>query len=196
MPRRNALKDSIKIYYAYRLGINSNSKEVFSEVQSVIAYLSDRDGSAPDDKFGTDNNYDVSFLIPKTIETQYFDKYTKVWIYSTPQSSGEQADYKIVAEPNIRDGQIYVRCQSVAIDNHNFYYEYNGDVIRFTAIWNEANSVFYTPSNMYLPIDEETKLWFVEPDSIEDEVGLIKLLSKTEYKKYTEYAVEINGEEI
>lgn len=195
MPRRNALKDSITIYYAYRLGINSNGKEIFDDVRETTAYVSDRDGLAPDSHFGTDNDYSLAFLITENENTRYFDKYTKVWIYSSPISSDEQADYKITAEPISRDGQLYVKCESIAVDHHDFYYLKDEVIINFTVVWDEENSTFYTPRNMYLPLDEETKLWYVEPDNVEDEVGLIKLVEKRTTRKYTAYVVEAVKEE-
>lgn len=191
MPRQNARKDSITIYYAYRLGINEDGIERFGNTKSVLAYADDRSGTAPDSVFGTDNNYSLQLLIPVTEATRYFDKYTKIWVRSTPKSSDDQADYKIQAEPLERDGQIYVQLQSIAVDHRDLYYLYNGEIITFSAIWNDEQHKFYTPTNMYLPIDKKTKMWYEQPENEDDENGRLTFKSKRTLRRYIEYTVNI-----
>lgn len=192
MPRQNALKDSFKIYFAYRLGITENDTELFADVNSVMAYSSDKSGSSPDDRFGTDSNYTITLIIQDTEQTHYFDRYTKLWLYSTPKSSDDQANYRLVAEPIYRDKQIYLRCQSVAINNKFLFYLYGDKIVSFSVVYDTDNNKFYVPTNMYLPITKNTKLWYCEPDDKDSEEDTLTIIRKKEYSKFTEYTVERN----
>lgn len=194
MPRRNPKKDSITIYYAYRLGFNEENKPVFGAVKSCEAYFSDRSGEFDYAQFGSDNKFGTHLILQDTEATRYFDKYTKIWVFSTPTSSNQQADYLIKSEPEIRDGQIMLDCDSLAVDNRQLYYLYNDEIIRFTAIFNESASVFYTPLNQYLPIDKTTVMWYNEPDDAE-EAATMTFVSKRIRAKFIEYTVRLVEEE-
>ena len=78
MARRLALKDCSTIYYAYRLGINSKSQEVFGEVKSVSAFVADKSGTAFDSRMGTETSYDVQFIVNADENTSLIDEYTRV----------------------------------------------------------------------------------------------------------------------
>lgn len=193
MPRRNPKKDSITIYYAYRLGFNEENKPVFGDVKSCEAYFSDRSGEFEYAQFGSDNKFGTHIILQDTEETRYFDKYTKIWVFSTPTSSDQQADYLIKSEPEIRDGQILFDCESLAVNNRQLYYLYNGSVVRFTAIFKESDGVFYTPLNQYLPINRTTVMWYNEPDDATDEPTMV-FVSKRTRSKYIEYTVRLVDE--
>lgn len=188
------MKDSITIYYAYRKGI-VDGEERFGALQSIDGvYISDRSGTGDEDSFGTDRNYDIRLLIPQCEKTRYFDLYTKIWIYSTPKSNAEQADYRVTAEPYARDGQLYVFCESIAVNNRELYYLDGDEIITVSVKLNENLGKFYTRTNMYLPIDKRTKIWMTEPDDKDSDEDLIAIKSKRITKRYNEYTyVRQNG---
>ena len=191
MPRQIPKKDCIKIYYAYRLGIDQNGIQQFGAIKSCDAYFSDRSGGFEYENYGSDDNYSTNIILQNSEATRYFDEYTKVWVFSTPTSSDEQPDYIIKGKPTIRDGQLMFNCDSVAVNNRQLYYAYGNAIIRFTAIFNESAGVFYTPSNMYLPIDKSTKMWFTEPDDVYTNEDVMEFVSKRSRSKYNEYNVRI-----
>ena len=191
MPRRNSKKDCITIYYAYRLGIDENGKQVFGDIKSCEAYFSDRSGGFEYANYGSEKNYGTRLILQNIEATRYFDEYTKIWVFSTPTSSDQQADYLIKSEPEIRDGQILLDCDSLAVNHRDLYYLYNGNIVRFTAIFNKDGGVFYTPINQYLPIDRSTKMWFNEPDDAESDEDILEFVSKRTRPKFIEYTVRV-----
>lgn len=191
MPRQIPKKDCIKIYYAYRLGIDQNGVQQFGAIKSCDAYFSDRSGGFEYARYGSETDYGTRLILQDSEATKYFDEYTKIWVFSTPTSSDEQPDYIIKNEPTIRDGQIMFECDSVAVNNRQLYYLYGNAIIRFTAIFNESAGVFYTPTNVYLPIDKSTKMWFTEPDDAESDEDVMVFVSKRSRAKYNEYNVRI-----
>lgn len=191
MPRQIPKKDCIRIYYAYRLGFDQNGVQQFGAIQSCDAYFSDRSGGFEYAQYGSDTNYGTQLILQDSEATRYFDEYTKIWVFSTPTSSNEQPDYIIKSEPTIRDGQIMFDCDSVAVNNRQLYYLYGNAIIRFTAVFNESAGMFYTPTNMYLPIDKNTKMWFTEPDDADTAEDVMALKSKRIRTKYIEYAFDI-----
>lgn len=191
MARRLAKKDSSTIYYAYRLGINSNNKEVFDEVKSVSAFVADKSGTAFDSRMGTETSYDVQFIVNVDGNTSKIDEYTRVWLKMTPRTSDDKPDYEIVSSPEHKNGQLLFSCRSTATNKSEFYYEYNSEVLRFMAVDDLENLKFIVPINMYLPIDFNTKLWYDEPDGIDDTEFLMRLVDKEEVNGNIEYTVEL-----
>lgn len=191
MPRQIPKKDCIKIYYAYRLGIDQNGVQQFGAIKSCDAYFSDRSGGFEYAQYGSELNYGTQLILQDSEATRYFDEYTKIWVFSTPISSDEQPDYLIKGEPKLRDGQLMFSCDSVAVNNRQLYYQYGTSIIRFTAIFNENAGVFYTPVNMFLPIDKTTKMWFTEPDDVDTNEDVMYFVSKRTKPKYIEYTIRI-----
>lgn len=191
MARRLAKKDSSTIYYAYRLGINSNNQEVFDEVKSVSAFVADKSGTAFDSRMGTETSYDVQFIVNVDGNTSKIDEYTRVWLKMTPRTSDDKPDYEIVSSPEHRNGQLLFSCRSTATNKSEFYYEYNGEVLRFMAVDDLENLKFIVPTNMYLPIDFDTKIWYDEPEDTDDTEFLMEMVDKEQVGDTIEYTVEL-----
>lgn len=191
MPRRNSLKDCSTIYYAYRLGFNARNQEVFGDVNEVVALVSDWSGNATDSRMGTENSYDLQFLVSRDEKTAKIDEYTRVWINMSPRTSDDKPDYEIVMKPTSRDGQVLVSCRSTATNNSEFYYEYNGEVLRFMAVDDLENYKFLVPRNIYLPIDFDTKVWYDYPDDTDSTENMLEIVDIEENGKYVEYTVEL-----
>lgn len=185
------MKDSQTIYYAYRLGLNERSQEVFDDIKETKAYVADRTGSAYDSRMGTEASYDLQFIVNATDDNKKIDQYTRVWINTLPRVSDDKPDYEIVSKPTTRNGQILVSCRSTATNYSEFYYEHNGEILRFMAIDDLANLKFIVPINMYLPIDFDTKLWYDVPDDVESTDYAMSMVGKEEVGKYVEYTVEL-----
>lgn len=191
MPRRIALKDSQTIYYAYRLGVNQKSQEVFDDIKQARAYVADKSGTVYDSRMGSETSYNLQFIVNLDTDTAKIDEYTRVWIKEQPRMSEDKPDYEIVARPDKRDGQLLVSCRSTAVNYSEFYYEYNGEVLRFMAIDDLENLKFLVPANMYLPIDFDTKLWYDVPDDVDSTDYAMSMVGKTENNGYVEYEVEL-----
>lgn len=192
MPRRISRKDSKEIFYAYRLGF-SDGKEVFGAINSCLAYVGDNSGNSKDSEFGSDNDYRVEIIIGFNNQTKFFDKYTRIWVNECPRTSDDAPDYVIVAEPEKRDGQILITCESSAINHIDLYYLFDGKIITFEAIDDLENGKFYVLPNVYLPIDIDTKMWYLEPVDENDENGTLKIIEVNSTNKCVEYSVELDG---
>lgn len=193
MPRRNQEKDKRTVYIAHRYGIDANGNEIFGEPIEQNAVVSLYKGSSPDDNYGTASGLSFDLLFDKNSVTKYINLYTRIWVNTMPISSADSPDCVIASPPEMADGQILVACNSTAVNEGEFYYEYNGKVLSFVARDDLENNRFYTATNVYLPIDNETKMWYLEPADIEDSVGTMRFIEKKERKGYIEYTVELDG---
>lgn len=193
MPRRNQEKDKRTVYIAHRYGIDADGNEIFGDPIEQKAVVSLYNGSSPDDKYGTANSVSFELLFDKNSVTKYINLYTRVWVNTIPISSTDSPDCVIASPPEMADGQILVACNSTAVNEDEFYYEYNGKVLSFIARDDLENNRFYTATNVYLPIDNETKMWYLEPEDIKDSVGTMRFIEKKEHKGYIEYTVELDG---
>ena len=63
--------------------------------------------------------------------------------------------------------------------------------MRFIAIDDLENFKFIVPKNMYLPIDFDTKLWYDEPEDVNDTECRMSIVDIEENGGYTEYTVEL-----
>lgn len=193
MPRRNQLKDKRTVYIAYRYGIDEKGNEVFSDPIEQGAIISLTNGSSPDGRYGTDHNYSYEILFDKNEKTKYINLYTRIWVNKIPFNSTDAPDCIITKDPETANGQILVSCETSAVNESEFFYEFNGKVLRFVARDDLENNRFYTSANVYLPVDIDTKMWYIEPEDINDEYSTMRLVEKNEYKGYIEYVVEIDG---
>lgn len=192
MPRRNLVKDKRTVYIAYRYGIDANGNEVFGDPIEESAIVSLTSGSSPDGKYGTEHDYSYEILFDKNERTKYINLYTRIWVNKIPFSSTDSPDCIISKDPETSDGQILVSCETSAVNESEFYYEFGGKVLSFVARDDLENNRFYTPANMYLPIDNETKMWYLEPVDSNDTENTMRLDKKVENKNFIEYVVEID----
>lgn len=188
MPRQQSLKDKKTIYFAYRLG-KSGRKYLYSEVHSISAFVSDNGGKSPYSRMGTDENFFINIIIPYNAETQYIDRYTKIWVNEVPLSSNDDADFSITTDVVERNGEILLSCESTAVDHIDLYYEYEGNVVSFMAIDDLDNGLFYTAKNVYLPIDTSTQMWYEEPSNVYDTNNTMRLVEISKERNRIAYTV-------
>lgn len=190
MPRQVSRKDSQEIFYAYRVGVRKDGLEVFGDVKSCLAQVSDLEGSSSPERYGSENNYDLRVIIDANPDVLLIDQYTRIWIYATPIDSTTEPDYYIVRTPQYRNGQIYISCDKVAENSELIYFEHNGEILSTRVDFDFANSVFYTRPNMYLSIDETTKMWYAEPDDVDTQECLMTLVGVENQGRRIAYKVE------
>lgn len=190
MPRRVSLKDSIKIYYAYRLGTDSSDREVFSSVKECYAQLSSREGDSKYSRYGSEDTYTLSIIINIDNNTQYFDKYTRIWVFNEPICASDDNDYVIVSDPVVKNGQFIIDCDSVAVNYTDFWYLYDSRILKFQAIDKMEDNCFFVKKNVYLPIDTNTQMWYIEPDDKTSKDGSMRLTNKVYQNKFVKYEIE------
>lgn len=193
MPRRNCEKDKRTVYIAHRYGIDRKGNEVFGEPIEKRAVVSLYSGNSPDDEYGTAHSLSFEMLFDKDKDTKFINLYTRVWLNTIPVDSTDKPDCIITIPPQQADGQILISCTSTAVNESEFFYEVGGKVLSFVARDDLENNRFCTSANVYLPVDIGTKMWYIEPEDINDEYGVMRIVDKKEYKGYTEYVVEIDG---
>lgn len=193
MPRRNQEKDKRTVYIAHRYGFDKNGNEIYGNPIEQRAVVSLYSGNSEDDRFGTDHNYSFRILFDVNSETKYINLNTRIWLNTTPINSTDKPDCEISKEPEFADGQVLVSCNSTSVNETEFFYEYEGRVLSFVAKDDLENNRFFTNANVYLPIDNETKMWYLEPADIYDDYGTMTLINKTERYNIIEYEVELDG---
>lgn len=193
MPRRIQEKDKRTVYIAYRYGLDENGNAVFGEPIEQKAIVSMFGGESPNSEYGTAHSLSFELLFDKNSATKYINLYTRVWVNKIPITSDDSPDCEITKPPENADGLILVNCSSTAVNDTTLYYEFGGKVLSFVAKDDLENNRFYTEPNVYLPIDSDTKMWYIEPTDIDDVDCTMAIVDKNETKKYIEYTVELDG---
>ena len=190
MPRQVSRKDSQEIYYAYRIGVRKDGLEIFGEVKSCLAHVGDIEGATAKARYGSENDYDLRVIIDCNPDVLRIDQYTRIWVYATPIDSTTEPDYYISRAPQFRNGEIYLSCNKVAENSELIYFEYNGEILSTRVEFDYIESAFYTRPNMYLPIDENTKMWYAEPDDNDTQECLMTLESVENQGRRVAYKVK------
>lgn len=193
MARRIAIKDGSTIYFANRIGVDTQGIGVYNGTTECTAYVADYSGSSPNSRFGSDNNYSLQIILQDCEDTKYINQYTKFWIYEFPRASSDPCDYMPISEPIHRDGQLLVSLNSVQVNYSDLYYAYNNRVIIFTAADYLENNKFYIKNNTYLPVAIGDTMWYLEPVNASDTNNTMTVTNITQYDKYVEYEVAIDG---
>ena len=193
MPRRNSVKDRRTVYIAHRYGLDRNGNEIFGSPIEKKAVVSLYGGESPDAEYGTAHEFSFEILFDKDKDTKFVNLYTRVWLNTIPLDSTDSPDCIITSPPQEANGQILVSCTSTAVNESEFFYEVGGKILSFVARDDLENNKFYTAPNVYLPVDNSTKMWYLEPVDIDDEECSMRFVEKKEHKNYVEYTVELDG---
>lgn len=181
MPKRLPLKELKPFFYAYRLGsaeVNGKVETQYAGLRYAKGQFIDATNDLSENSFGDKLDYDAYLLVEVNADTRFIDEFTRVWIRVLPNSSATLPDYQILKCGEPIDGLITIFLRSLVINNNSIWYEYNGTIYETNVDFKADKLEMVIPNNMFLPIDESTKVWYVEPEDTESTDGLLKLESR------------------
>lgn len=178
MPKGLRLADCQKIYFAYKLGTDSNDKVVYSEIQSVMAQKAEVTGSTRYEIYGKSVNYSNTLILPHNKDTQFIDEFTKLWVETLPIDTDTLADYQIMQRGRMVDGLFTLYISKIAEENRPIWFESGGEIYKTDINFNYDTLVGIMPKSKYLPIDEETVIWYRKPVDKNETVAKIRLKDK------------------
>ena len=170
------------IYVAYALGDN-NGKVGHDEPIEIHAQIDDVKSLVLREDVGFVPDYDRLILVPYGEKTQFIDEQSLLWISVEPNASKSNMDYKIERVGDVIDGNFILYCNSLTPNTKSLYYERNGKVYQVKIDLDNSNMVAMLPLNKYLPIDENTKIWFTKPSSVGTTTNLVRLVGKQRLEK-------------
>lgn len=185
MPKRIPIKEKRPFFFAYRLGTDENGETRYGGLHYSKGQFVDSINNLSSNAYGDKLDYDAYLLFEKDDETKYIDEFTKIWVYALPTSSMTLPDFKILKCGRPTDGIITLYVKSLAQNHDAIWYEYDGEIFETNVDFNKAQLEVVIPNNMYLPIDETTKVWYVQPSDNAATNGLLQLLSRESREQYT-----------
>ena len=186
-----AEKDKQDIYVSYRLGVNDESVE-YTDPIKVRGQITDTTGSSKYTDFGKSIDYDKVIYFDMDAKTQYIDEFSKIWVGFVPTLK-DDPNYEIVRYTPIYNGMFMIYVNGIPTNNQDIYYLYNDKIYSIGIKFDSKTLKGSIPLNMYLPIDNDTKIWYREPTDKDDNSYVIKLVKKI--KKQDCYLLKFEGVE-
>lgn len=180
--KRIAKKDEKELYVAYKLGVEYHENTIiYSTPKLIKGLVIDSMGSTTYEDFGKTLQYEKRVILEYNEDTKYIDIYSNVWLDKEPLEDGSNANYDIVYKGEVIDGIFPIYLKSISNDTSRLYVSYNNvNVIAIDVDFDYEKLIATIRNDMYLPIDENTKVWLQMPDSVNDNVHRITLSKKQE----------------
>lgn len=116
-------------------------------------------------------------------KTQYIDEYSRIWIGIIPVDN-DSPNYEITRYTPISKGMFMLYLNGIPTSHNSIYYLYNNKIYE-TSIKLDIKSLRGSiPLNMFLPIDNDTKIWTRKPESKLDTNNMIRLIDKSKKDSY------------
>lgn len=170
------------IYVAYALG-SENDKIGYTEPIQVYAQTEDVKSFVLRENVGIIPDYDRLILVPYGEVSQFIDEQSLLWVDIEPNAKRTNMNYKIERVGDIVDGNIIFYCKSLTINTKSLYYEYGNKIYQVKVDFDKNSLTAIVPFNKYLPINENTKVWFTKPTNSQSTINLIKLYKKERLDK-------------
>ena len=171
-----AEKDKQDVYVAYRLGLIDENVEYTNPIK-VKAQITDTTGRSEYFDFGKSIDYDKVAYFDMDSKTQYIDEFSKIWIGFVPTPK-DDPNYEIVRYTPISNGMFMLYLNGIPTNNNNIYYYKNEKIYQANIKFDYTTLKGSIPLNMFLPIDNDTKVWYREPEDENDTTYLIRLVNK------------------
>lgn len=165
------------LYVAYALG-NEGDKVAYTEPIKIYAQTEDVRSLVLREEVGIIKDYDRLILVPLGENTQFIDEQSLLWVNVEPNAKRNNMDYKIDRVGDIIDGNFILYCNSLTNNTKSLYYSYGDKIYQAKVDFDKDSLVAIVPSNKYLPINKDTKVWLTKPTSSQSTTNLIKLISK------------------
>lgn len=177
-----AEKDKQDLYVAYRLGVIDEDVEYTNPIK-VKGQITDTTGRSQMLDFGKSIDYDKVVYFDIDSKTQYIDEYSKIWIGIIP-TPNDDPNYEIVRYTPVSNGMFMLYLNGIPTNNTNIYYLMDEKIYQTTIQFDVNLLKGSIPLNMYLPIDNNTKVWYREPENENDNSYQIRLVNKIKRDNY------------
>lgn len=167
---RIAKKDERDLYVAYKLGINPNDNTiVYSKPKLIKGMVIDSNGTMNYEDFGKSFQYDKKIVFEDNKDSRFVDEYSNIWLNKKPLEDGNNANYDVLYKSEIVDGLFTIYIKSITNDTSKLYVSYDEEnIIAIQIDFDYENLEASIRNDMYLPIDNNTKIWLQEPNNIND----------------------------
>lgn len=185
--KRIAKKDEKELYVAYKVGVQYNENTIiYSSPKLIKGLVIDSAGSTSYEDFGKTLQYEKRVILEYNEDTKYIDIYSNIWLDKNPLEDGSNANYDIVYKGEVIDGIFPIYLKSISNDTSRLYVSYDDVKIMAIDIDFDYDKLIATIRNdMYLPIDENTKIWLQIPSGTFDNAHRISLVNKIENESST-----------
>lgn len=172
---RIAKKDERDLYVAYKLGVNPNDNTIiYSKPILVKGMVIDSNGTMTYEDFGKSFQYDKKVVFEYDKNTRFIDEYSNIWLNKKPLEDGSNANYDVVYKSEIIDGLFTIYINSITNDTSKVYVSYDEEnIIAIQLDLDYENLEAIIRNDMYLPIDNNTKIWLQMPKDINDNINRI-----------------------
>ena len=172
---RIAKKDERDLYVAYKLGVNPNDNTIiYSKPILVKGMVIDSNGTMTYEDFGKSFQYDKKVVFEYDKNTRFIDEYSNIWLNKKPLEDGSNANYDVVYKSEIIDGLFTIYINSITNDTSKVYVSYDEEnIIAIQLDLDYENLEAIIRNDMYLPIDNNTKIWLQMPEDINDNINRI-----------------------
>lgn len=171
-------KDTKQIYIAYSLG-EMNGKMHYTDIKAIRGNVSNVMGEADFKAYGKTEDYDREILFECNEDTKYIDITTKIWVDVVPNSRYDEADYTIVKVGSIIEDVFAIAIKSKSSDLQIIWYAIDNNIYSAKVLFDFNTLKARIPKNKYLPITEQTKVWYRNPKgNLFEQNGLMTLTDK------------------
>jgi hypothetical protein len=164
------------IYVAYALGTDSDKKISYDEPIKIYAQIEDVKSLITRDNVGIVPDYDRLILVPYGEKTKFIDEQSLLWVAVEPNTTKSNSDYKIDRVGDVIDGNFILYCNSTTPNTQPIYYEHKEKIYQVKVDFNSDELVAFVPLNKYLPINQNTKIWATQPQSVDSTKNILKLV--------------------
>ena len=177
---RIAKKDERDLYVAYKMGIDPNSNTIiYSKPRLVKGMVTDSGGIINYEDFGKSLKYDKKVIFEYNKDTRFIDEYSNIWLNNKPLEDGSNANYDIVYKSEVVDGLFTIYINSIVSDTSKLYVSYDDEnIIAIQIELDYSNLQAVIRNDMFLPIDNNTKIWLQRPNDINDNSNRIVYIKR------------------
>lgn len=177
---RIAKKDERDLYVAYKLGVNPNDNTIiYSKPRLVKGMVTDSGGIINYEDFGKSLKYDKKVIFEYNKDTRFIDEYSNIWLNNKPLEDGSNANYDIVYKSEVVDGLFTIYINSIVSDTSKLYVSYDDEnIIAIQIELDYSNLQAVIRNDMFLPIDNNTKIWLQRPNDINDNSNRIVYIKR------------------
>lgn len=162
------------IYISFPIGANLKGELEYCEPIKINAQKNGVTSVVSRETFGIVPQYDRLISVPYGNKSKYINEQTLLWVDTTPNENYSNMDYKIERKGDIVNGEFILFCNSTTENTKSIYYENrNGKIYQVKL--NLQNMVAIVPSDKWLPITRETKIWLTQPKDNTTTTNLVKV---------------------
>lgn len=183
--------DNRPIHVSYYEGENIvTKKQSYTTPHIIYANVGDVVSRETIENIGRIPDYDRVIIIQTGEKTEYVREDSILWVDTIPNDTLSNYDYTIVRVGDDINGEVKLYCIAVAPNTQFLYYcNDNENIYQVKVFYDELFAI--VPKNMLFPINAETKVWDIKPQSVDDLNNRIQFIDRVERTKTYSYIFEV-----